>query len=208
MPTLREIRPRVYAGLSPAERSEARRTRLLVAARECYGTVGLRHTTIPQLCREAGVTARHFYELFETQDALLRAAYDEVCAELLAFVAPQMSGRASIAARIRMCAAAYFAFVTADPRRARIFALEWIDVGPAVDRREQAIREIFTATTPALESAPIDVRLLAISLVGVAKALTADWVMAGEDKPSIDAMAGHLATVWSRSLRLRETSNS
>ena len=202
---MRQIRPRVYAGLSAAERSHGRQMRLLAAARECYGTAGLRHTTIPQLCREAGVTARHFYELFETQEALLRAVYDEICAELLTALGPEMQARGTIAARIHACARAYFAFVTADARRARIFAMEWIDVGFAVERREQAIREIFIGTTAALdENKAIDVELLAVSLVGVAKALTAQWVMADNKKPSVEAMTQHLATIWLRALRLPE----
>lgn len=203
----KKIRPRVYAGQSPAERSEARRRRLIAAARTCYGTAGLRHTTIPQVCATAGVTARHFYELFETQEALLRAVYDEICAELLAEIAPKMALEGTISQRIRRSCAAYFAFVTNDSCRARIFALEWVDVGPAVHRREQAIREIFVTTTLALQiqNAAIDIELLAVSLVGVAKALTAHWVETAE-KPSAEAMTDHFATVWLRALRLDETS--
>lgn len=201
-----KIRPRVYGGQSPAERSEARRVRLVVAARECYGSAGLRHTTIPQICSKAGVTARHFYELFETQDALLRAVYDEICAELLAEIAPQMKLEGTIAERVRRSCAAYFAFVTNDPRRARIFSLEWVDVGPAVHRREEAIREIFVATTLALQvqSSSIDIELLAVSLVGIAKALTAHWVETNE-KPSTESMTDHFATLWLRALRVEES---
>jgi AcrR family transcriptional regulator len=202
---VREVRTRIYAGLSATQRSDGRRARLLAAARECYGTVGLRRTTIPQLCSEAGVTARHFYELFETQETLLRAVYDEICAEVLAAIAPEMSKRGSAALRIRRCSRAYFAFVTADARRARIFALEWIDVGAAIERREQAIREIFITATHDAKTAPLDIRLLAVSLVGMAKALTAEWVMS-KRKPKLDAMSDHLATVWSRALKLREAS--
>jgi hypothetical protein len=97
--------------------------------------------------------------------------------------------------------------VTNDSCRARIFALEWVDVGPAVHRREQAIREIFVTTTLALQiqNAAIDIELLAVSLVGVAKALTAHWVETAE-KPSAEAMTDHFATVWLRALRLDETS--
>ena len=203
----KKIRPRVYAGLSPSQRSDARRLRLIAAARECYGTAGLRRTTIPQVCTKAGVTARHFYELFETQEALLRAAYDEICAELLAAVAPQMACDGTTAERVHRSCEAYFAFVTSDTRRARIFAMEWIDIGPAVHRREQAIREIFVSTTLALEvkQAHIDIELLAVSLVGIAKALTAHWVVTAE-KPTAEAMTEHFATLWLRALRPSEKS--
>ncbi len=199
------IRPRIYGGQSPAQRSEARRLRLIAAARECYGTAGLRHTTIPQICTKAGVTARHFYELFETQESLLRAVYDEICAELLAEIAPQMALDGTISQRVRRSCAAYFAFVTNDPRRARIFALEWSDVGPAVHRREQAIHEIFVATTLALQvqNSAIDIELLAVSLVGIAKALTAHWVETAH-KPSAESMTDHFATLWLRALRVDE----
>jgi len=202
----KKIRPRVYAGLSPAQRSEARRLRLIAAARECYGPVGLRRTTIPQVCTQAGVTARHFYELFETQEALLRAAYDEICAELLAAIAPQMALEGTIAQRVRRSSEAYFTFVTNDARRARIFAMEWVDVGPAVHRREQAIREIFVTTSLAtdVERAHIDIELLAVSLVGIVKALTAHWVVT-ENKPTANAMTDHYATLWLRALRLDDT---
>jgi hypothetical protein len=137
----------------------------------------------------------------------LRAVYDEICAELLAEIAPKMALEGMISQRVRRSCAAYFAFVTNDSCRARIFALEWVDVGPAVHRREQAIREIFVTTTLALQiqNAAIDIELLAVSLVGVAKALTAHWVETAE-KPSAEAMTDHFATVWLRALRLDETS--
>jgi AcrR family transcriptional regulator len=52
---------RRYGGLSAGERRAGRRARLLEAGLEFYGMLGFRHTTIPQLCSSAGVTARHFY---------------------------------------------------------------------------------------------------------------------------------------------------
>jgi hypothetical protein len=112
----------------------------------------------------------------------------------------------TIAERVRRSCAAYFTFVTNDPRRARIFSLEWVDVGPAVHRREQAIREIFVATTLALQvqSSSIDIELLAVSLVGIAKALTAHWVETNE-KPSTESMTDHFATLWLRALQIDES---
>src|ERR1700761_6805201 len=69
---------RIYGGRSAPQRRAERRERLLDAALELYGTNGFRRTTIPMLCTASGVTARHFYEEFESREALLRALYDRV----------------------------------------------------------------------------------------------------------------------------------
>ncbi len=69
---------RTYAGLSAPERRAERRERLLDAALELFGTAGFPKTTIPMLCSAAGVTARHFYDEFDSREALLRTLYDGI----------------------------------------------------------------------------------------------------------------------------------
>jgi AcrR family transcriptional regulator len=64
---------------------------LLEAGLEFYGTIGFRHTTIPQLCSSAGVTARHFYEEFGTQEQLLRAVFDGISSDVLAAIRYEFS---------------------------------------------------------------------------------------------------------------------
>src|SRR5271165_6826757 len=69
---------RVYAGLSASERRDDRKARLLEAGLEYFGTIGFGKTTIPMLCSAAGVTARNFYDDFDSREALLKALYDEI----------------------------------------------------------------------------------------------------------------------------------
>ena len=75
-----ERAPRVYAGLSPELRRRERRNRLLDSGLAVFGTAGYAAATIPGLCAHASVTTRHFYEEFESREALLLAVYDEVIA--------------------------------------------------------------------------------------------------------------------------------
>lgn len=67
--------------MSPHERQEARRRRLLDAGLEVFGTDGFRAATVSRICREAGLTNRYFYEHFADREACLRAVYDGLVTE-------------------------------------------------------------------------------------------------------------------------------
>lgn len=76
-PPNKKTRPRTYGGVSEAERIIERRERLLEAGLEVFGTVGLRRATVRALCRQAGLTARYFYESFPDTEALFCAVYEQ-----------------------------------------------------------------------------------------------------------------------------------
>ncbi|WP_291427022.1 TetR/AcrR family transcriptional regulator, partial [Deinococcus sp.] len=69
---------RPYQGRTAQERRAERRERLIRAAIRLYGTRGFRATTIKDVCDEAGVTQRYFYEAFASAEELLCAATGEV----------------------------------------------------------------------------------------------------------------------------------
>lgn len=69
---------RNYRGISAAEREESRRASLIQAARRIIAEHGIAAVTAEQVCQEAGLTKRYFYQSFATRDALL-----DSCAELL-----------------------------------------------------------------------------------------------------------------------------
>jgi AcrR family transcriptional regulator len=66
---------RTYRGADPAQRRDDRRTRLVDAAVEIFGTTGYRSATVERICAAAGLTKRYFYESFDSSEALLLAAY-------------------------------------------------------------------------------------------------------------------------------------
>lgn len=77
---------RAYGGVAAEQRAEERKARLLAAALELFARQGYARTTIEALCTEAKVTARHFYQLFDSREAILRALYDNIIANLRAGV--------------------------------------------------------------------------------------------------------------------------
>jgi len=68
---------RVYAGLKKDERISLRRQKFIDAGIEVFGTRGFRAATVRVLCAEAGLTARYYYESFESTEELLTAAFEQ-----------------------------------------------------------------------------------------------------------------------------------
>jgi AcrR family transcriptional regulator len=201
---------RRYGGLSAVERKAGRRARLLAAGLEFYGTLGFRHTTIPQLCSSAGVTARHFYEEFGTQENLLRAVFDTISASVLTAIRAELSAtECSWPDIVRAVCRAYFREMTEDRRRARIFALEIVGVSPELDLHRKRVRDAFASIAAestkrliAEGGAPeLDVRMLSVAVAGAAEALTIEWVLA-RPRPSVDDLSEHLSKIWIRTMQI------
>ena len=64
---------RRYSGLHAEERVATRRTAILAAALEVFGRQGYAATTVKQICTEAELTERYFYESFTDKEAMLMA---------------------------------------------------------------------------------------------------------------------------------------
>jgi AcrR family transcriptional regulator len=201
---------RRYGGLSATERRAGRRGRLLEAGLEFYGTLGFRHTTIPQLCSSAGVTARHFYEEFGTQEGLLRAVFDKISGDLLAAIRSELYAEGRTWTEIvRESCKAYFREMTEDRRRARIFALEIVGISTELDLHRKRIRDAFASiafdSTQRLiaqgGAANLDVRMLCIAVAGAAEALTIEWVLA-RPRPSVENLTEQLSMIWLRTMQI------
>ena len=78
---------RTYGGVSADERIAARRAKLLDAGLELFGTRGFAATGVKDVCREAGLTDRYFYESFDDRLALFTAVFDRATEDLLQSVA-------------------------------------------------------------------------------------------------------------------------
>src|SRR5947209_20090513 len=88
MPNEPQERPRrPYGGVSADDRRAERRRRLLDAGLELFGTKGIAATTIADVCEQAGLTKRYFYESFATIDELAGAVFGDVTARLAERVA-------------------------------------------------------------------------------------------------------------------------
>lgn len=201
---------RLYGGLSVSARRASRRERLLSAAFQLYGTIGYHQTTIPMLCSESGVTARHFYEEYSSREALLRTLLDDIAERSYEIVRDALRAtELPVRERILASNRAYYAYLTADARRARIYAIESLGISDELeshrrDLRERSVRQLTRAVQwrePAGAPIDLDGRLVSIGLASAAVAILAEWVLAGE-KPAVETMAQTLTLIWIRTLRL------
>jgi AcrR family transcriptional regulator len=197
---------RLYAGLSAPERRAERRERLLEAALELFGTAGFQKTTIPMLCSASGVTARHFYEEFDSREALLRTLYDQIAETAFArTVAALRDTTVGPRERIRQSTAAYFRYLTSDPRLAQIYTIEAVGMHADLETHRRAKREAFvkkmTKAAQRVESSSVDSRLLSAAIAGASHDLLLEWVLAPR-RPSVEKMIDTITTLWVRTLRL------
>jgi AcrR family transcriptional regulator len=118
MADVAQVRP--YRGIDAAERVTQRRRRLLDAGLDLLGGEDTEaELTVRAVCREAGLTARYFYESFGDKDEFVAAVYDWVVADIAATMQaavvaapPKEQGRAGIANVVRI--------IAGDPRVGRL----------------------------------------------------------------------------------------
>lgn len=185
-PPEREGTPRVWRGIPRDERVQERRSRLLAAGLEVFGTVGARGATVGAVCQEAHLTQRYFYESFPSLKALLVAVFTEVTerqhAEMAAAALDARTATGSRTEAARAALLVYFTALQADPRVARVQLLEILGSDEGADRSYQAalrkagdlvlhvgqMREVARPAVP---------RLLALGLIGAVVEIGTVWLL-------------------------------
>src|SRR5438046_2504022 len=66
---------RRFKGASPEERQAERRNRLIAAGLETFGKHGFHAIGVRDVCAEARLTERYFYESFKNREQLFLATY-------------------------------------------------------------------------------------------------------------------------------------
>ena len=178
----------------------------LYAGLELFGTAGFAKTTIPMLCTASGVTARHFYEEFDSRETLLRTIYDRIAATVFEHVVSALRATdRGVRDRIRDSSAGYFRYLTSDPRLAQIYAIEAVGLHSELETHRRAKREDFvkklTKAAQRVESSSLDSRLLSAGIAGAAHALLLEWVLAPR-RPSVEKMIDTITNLWVQTLHL------
>ncbi|GAC56339.1 putative TetR family transcriptional regulator [Gordonia hirsuta DSM 44140 = NBRC 16056] len=134
---------RVYGGQAVTDRRRERRERFLAAAVELFGTTGYTGTSVPQVCRAAGLSTRQFYQEFSDREDLLRTLYDQNQDRAMSAVATVVLERIATDDDLdTVLDAGVRAFVEAfdDPRQARIAFVEVVGVSPAFEEYRHSRR--------------------------------------------------------------------
>jgi AcrR family transcriptional regulator len=200
---------RTYGGISAGERVATRRSRLLDAGLELFGTRGFATTGVKDICREAGLTDRYFYESFRDGRELFLAVFDRQTDELFAAVAAAVAESGSEPERqLRDAIGTFVDALVADPRKPRILFAEAAAAGPDAAAHMRATlrrfarlvaataREHLPATTP-----DEDVQLVALSLVGLLERVVSDRQDGELDIP-VDRLVDRCVELYGKLLRV------
>ena len=193
---------RRYGGVDPQERQRQRHAKLIEAGLVVFGDQGYHHSTVRDVCGQAQLTSRYFYESFDSMEALFRAVYIAVNRELmqatilaLAQCQPEPEKLAEAALRT------FLTFVRDDPRRARVALVDAPTVGEGMttvtDQATQDFAHLITGFMqqmfPHLDRHGLDHRMLASALVGASTRLATQWVIDRCKAPMEDLLRNNLA---------------
>lgn len=188
---------RTWRGLSAEERRAERRSRLIEAGIELFGTRGYAHSPVKAVCAEAGLTERYFYEAFEDREDLLAEIFDGLVSDTQArALAALENGPPGLFERLSRGLEAFFTALTEDPRRARIQEIETVGVSERMEtRRREALHSYARLITDQVRQDPgwdlaDDPRLdvLALGLVGAVNEQLVAFVLGDLDLPATELL--------------------
>lgn len=171
---------------------------MLAAGLDLFGTKGYAATRVDEVCRQASVSTRNFYEEFDNRFDLLVAVGDRLAATVFAaWTGPSATGlRGRVAALVHA--------LVDDPRVARVAFVETLVVDPEGERSRHATTRIFPDWIVAYLQDEFDRRglssrqrrSLAVAAFGAADELIADWVLSPvDDRPPVDTLIDEVAAV-------------
>jgi AcrR family transcriptional regulator len=190
---------RPYRGVSATDRRDQRRRQLIDAGLQLFGTRGIAAVGIVDVCAEAGLTKRYFYENFASIDALADAVFEHVTGNLVAAVAPAIEVGAGRDPRPALTV--YTRALLSDPRVVRLLAVE-SQAGPLKKYRDgfstRAV-ELWFAFGAGDDAGPPpqDMRLKAYGFVGAAQQIGLAW-LDGHLPLTIDEVVEQLVDMFYR----------
>lgn len=183
-----------------------RRRQLLDAGLAVFGSQGYRTATVREVCQEAKVADRYFYEQFRGMEELLIAVYTECLDRLETAVIETLGGSAALDVKVRSGLESFLAVVADDPRLARVVWFEVLGVSAAVEetylsRMARFGELLIGAAGRPLSLPPALEPLVADALIGGISHVVMAWVASGLAAPRadvLDALDVFLASVAAR----------
>jgi AcrR family transcriptional regulator len=194
---------RPWRGESAESRRSRRREQLIEAGVELFGTRGYARSSVKSICDEAGLTERYFYETFPDREGLLIEIYREFIDEAITSSAAAVAEAEGFEAQIRDGLTTFARTVATDPRRARIQQIEVVGVSETLEERRRDALNAFaaliadraTAAGVDAEAAGLDMRVLALGLVGSINETLVDYV-AGRIDVSLESLVEHQVAIF------------
>jgi AcrR family transcriptional regulator len=194
---------RAWRGESPDERAQQRRERFMDAALEVFGRNGVSGTTMRDLCNEARLTERYFYESFQNTEHVFDEVYARLRQALLGRVMAALAqAPQDIESLARAGLHAFYAFIQEDPRRARIMLLDAPSESHRSYERSRKIIQDYVHMMDGLAAQlfpsihkQINVAFLASGLVGMTVQVGTAWASDGMQTP-VEEVLDHNLYAW------------
>lgn len=201
-PSMTDPKPakvRQFKGLSLAERKQVRREKLIEAGIEAYGTQGFYSVTVKDICLEAKLTERYFYESFKKSEHLFQSIFLQQI-EILQQVIMQAIREVSPDPKKMVHAglSALFDLLKNDPRLARIIYIDAMlvqelhnqaTIGETMAKFDRMIHAFVMALVPQLPQSEQEISLVATGLNGYVTQIAIRWVMSDFKQPQDEIVA-------------------
>lgn len=183
---------RTFRGQSQEERVAQRRRQLLDAGLAQFGSRGFHAVSVRDICAEAKLTERYFYESFQNREALFKAVYDEGVERIRAAVVlaiGKIEPSASSAARAGLTA--YFTTLKEEPLLARVLLIDSLTIGESGSNQTldamasfvEMVAATITSLYPEVRHHKLDPQWLGNGLVGATVFTAAQWARGGFKEP-------------------------
>lgn len=193
---------RRYGGVDSQERQRQRRVRLIESGLVIFGEQGYHQATVRDVCHQAQLTSRYFYESFGSMEELFRAVYSEVNrtlmqATILSLAACQPEPEKLAEAALRT----FLEQIRDDPHRARVALIDAVNAGEGMNMlAEQASKDFahliagfMQQMFPRMPELGLDALTLANGLVGANTRIATQWVAERCQTPLEDVLRNLLA---------------
>lgn len=186
MSAVGETKTDVRPGLPRALGGMSNERRIVWATVRLAAEKGFDSVTVFEVIERAGVSRAGFYELFESKDECLFAAYEKVLDALVAYVAGAFEGDGPWPLRIRRAMQACLEACSAEPEVARMTTVDVTAARPEARRRyRHALERFVPFFVEGREYVEDDIQLppdLERMAVGGAEAIIFDEVAAGRTR--------------------------
>ena len=184
-----KTKERQFKGLSLSERKQLRREKLIEAGIEAYGTHGFFAVTVKDICNEAKLTERYFYESFKKSEDLFQTIFLKMIEELQqnlmqAVIKAAPAPEQMVDAGLR----ALLSTLKDDPRLARIVYVDAIlvqelhnqaTIQETLAQFDRMIQAFVMLTMPQIQHNENELSLIATGLNGYVTQIAVRWVMGG-----------------------------
>jgi len=123
---LSDKKRRSFRGVSAEQRQAERYQKLMEAGLQCFGSHGFYKVTVREICAEAKLTERYFYESFKNTEALLVAVYQRLIHGMQQVIISSILVEENKEPKhlIRLGLTVFLRYVSNDPRIARILFID------------------------------------------------------------------------------------